>query len=241
MDDLLDLVLDAHGGSGRWSDVSTLTAKVAAGGPFWKLRGLPDLFPDETVIVDARREQVFFICWIGFGRSLTFDTEPERVTLLDARGRVMRSLVNPRPTYACHDESAPWDVLQAGYFLGYAMWNYLNTPFLLTYSGVHVREISPHQEDGQAWRRLLATFPAHMATHSSEQIFYFGGDGLLRRVDYAVDINAGARFADYAGDYQSFAGLAFPTRRRVYARHPDGAVDRTSAEITLDIHDITIA
>jgi hypothetical protein len=90
----------------------------------------------------------------------------------------MRSLVNPRPAYACYNESAPWDVLQAGYFLGYAMWNYLNTPFLLTYPGVHVREISPHQEDGQAWRRLLVTFPAGIATHSAEQIFYFGGDGL---------------------------------------------------------------
>ena len=35
--------------------------------------------------------------------------------------------------------------------------------------------------------------------------------------------------------------LAFPTRRRVYARHPDGTVDQTLAEITLDIHNIAIA
>jgi hypothetical protein len=29
------------------------------------------------------------------------------------------------------------------------MWNYLTTPFLLTYPGVQTREISPWQEDGQ--------------------------------------------------------------------------------------------
>ena len=49
MNDLLDYVLDAHGGLNRWSGVSTLTAKLAADGPFWKLRGFPDAFGDEPV------------------------------------------------------------------------------------------------------------------------------------------------------------------------------------------------
>ena len=35
MNDLLDFVLDAHGGLKRWSGVSTVTAKLAVGGPFW--------------------------------------------------------------------------------------------------------------------------------------------------------------------------------------------------------------
>ena len=35
MNDLLDFVLDAHGGLKRWSGVSTLTVKLAVGGPFW--------------------------------------------------------------------------------------------------------------------------------------------------------------------------------------------------------------
>ena len=34
MNDLLDFVLDAHGGLKRWSGVSTLTVKLAVGGPF---------------------------------------------------------------------------------------------------------------------------------------------------------------------------------------------------------------
>ena len=241
MNDLLDLVLDAHGKLDRWSDVSTLTAKLATEGPFWRLRGFPDAFLGETVTVAARREQVFFTPWIVAGHSLAFDTGPERVTLRDARGRVIRSLVDPRPTYAGYDQLSPWDALQVGYFFGYAIWNYLTTPFMLTCPGVHVREISSRQEDGQTWRRLLVTFPAAIASHSTEQIFYFGNDGLLRRVDYAVDINDGARIADYAAGYQSFGGLTFPTRRRIYGRNPDGTADQTLAEITVDIHDIAIA
>jgi hypothetical protein len=42
MSDLLDLALDAHGGLKRWSGVRTLTAKLAAGGPFWGQQGFPD-------------------------------------------------------------------------------------------------------------------------------------------------------------------------------------------------------
>jgi hypothetical protein len=42
MSDLLDLVLEAHGGLERWSGVSALTAKLAVGGPFWEQLGFPD-------------------------------------------------------------------------------------------------------------------------------------------------------------------------------------------------------
>jgi hypothetical protein len=36
MNDLLDAVLNAHGGLGRRSEASPSTAKPAAGGPFWR-------------------------------------------------------------------------------------------------------------------------------------------------------------------------------------------------------------
>jgi hypothetical protein len=70
------------------------------------------------------------------------------------------------------------------------LWNYLTTPFLLAYPSVQVREISPWQQHDQTWRRLRATFPASITTHSAEQVFYFGDDGLLRRLDYTVEADA---------------------------------------------------
>ena len=241
MNDLLDFVLDAHGGLNRWSDVSTLTAKLAAGGPFWGLKGFPDAFLDETLTIDTRRQHAVFTPWAAPGQTLTFDTGPERVTLQTADGQAIDSRTSPRSSYAGDDPSSPWDVLQVGYFLSYAMWNYLTIPFLLTYPGVQAREISPWQEDGQTWRRLHATFPASITTHSAGQVFYFGADGLLRRLDYTVEVNAGVPVAHYTEGYKTFDGLAFPTRRRVYRRNPGSTPDRSLAAITLDIHDITAA
>jgi hypothetical protein len=52
MSDLLDLALDAHGGLKRWSGVRILTAKLAAGGPFWGQQGFPDA--EGLVVPDAR-------------------------------------------------------------------------------------------------------------------------------------------------------------------------------------------
>jgi hypothetical protein len=241
MNDLLDLVLDAHGGLNRWSGVSTLTATLAADGPFWKLRGFPHAFGDETLTIDVRRQHAVFTPWTAAGRTLTFDTEPERVTLHDSGGQLVDSLADPRSSYAGYDLFSRWNALQVGYFLSYAMWNYLTTPFLLTYPGVQTREIGPWQEDGQSWRRLHVTFPAAIATHNPEQVFYFGDDGLLRRLDYTVEVNANAQIAHYTEGYKTFDGLAFPTQRRVYRRNPDGTPDRSLTAITLDISDITIA
>jgi hypothetical protein len=241
MNDLLDLVLVALGGLNRWSGVSTLTATLAAGGPFWKLRGFPDAFGDETLTIDARRQHAVFTPWTAAGRTLTFDTEPERVTLHDSGGQLVDSLADPRSSYAGYDLFSPWNALQVGYFLSYAMWNYLTTPFLLTYPGVQTRQINPWREDGQTWRVLHVTFPPTIATHHPEQLFYFGDDGLLRRLDYIVDVNANAKIAHYTEGYKTFDGLAFPTRRRVYRRNPDGTPDRSLTAITLDIGDISIA
>ena len=235
MSDLLDLVLGAHGGLKRWLGVRTLTAKVAVGGPFWGQQGFPDAFLDETLTIDVRRQHAIFTPWTAAGQSLTFDTDPERVVLQTADGQTIDSRTSPG-SYADHDPHSRWDALQVGYFLSYGMWNFLTTPFLLAYPGVQVREISPWQEDGQTWRLLQATFPASITTHSAEQVFYFGDDGLLRRVDYTVEADGGRAAHDTEG-YRTFDGLAF----RTYRRNPDGTPDRSVTAITLDIHGITAA
>ena len=241
MNDLLEFVLDAHGGRKRWSDVKTLTTELAVGGPFWKLRGFPDAFLEETLEIDLRRQHAVFHPWIAPDHSLTFDVAPERVTLQTADSRTIDTRLNPRSSYAGYDLYTPWDALQLGYFLSYAMWNYLTTPYLFTYPGVQSREIGPWLERGETWRRLHVTFPDTIATHTAEQVFYFGEDGLLRRLDYTVDVNANAVVAHYTEEQKTFGGLVFPTRRLVYLRNPDGTPDRSLTAITIDIHDIAIA
>jgi hypothetical protein len=70
--------------------------------------------------------------------------------------------------------------------------------------------------------RLKVTFPLEIATHSTEQVFYFDKEGLLRRQDYNVDVLGGAPSANYASEYKKFSGLVIPTRHRVYRCRPDG-------------------
>jgi hypothetical protein len=59
-------------------------------------------------------------------------------------------------------------------------------------------------------------------------------------VDYTVEADGG-RAAHYTEGYKTFDELAFPTRRQVYRRNPDGTPDRSLTAITLDIDDITAA
>ena len=42
------------------------------------------------------------------------------------------------------------------------------------------------------WRPLRVSFPNGIASHSREQISYFGPDGSLRRHDYRVEVMGGA-------------------------------------------------
>jgi hypothetical protein len=104
---------------------------------------------------------------------------------------------DPRASFAGYEITTPWDALQVGYFISYACWNYLTAPFLFTYPGVETRELEPWQEDGETWRRLHVTFPRSIATHSTEQVFYYGADFMQRRMDYAVEVNGDVLVAQY--------------------------------------------
>jgi hypothetical protein len=52
-----------------------------------------------------------------------------------------------------------------GHFNGYAMWTYLNTPFLMALPGFQVEEIEPWREGEETWRVLRVTFPAEIESH----------------------------------------------------------------------------
>jgi hypothetical protein len=71
-----------------------------------------------------------------------------------------------------------------------------SSPSSRTYPGA--RGPRDHSVGGRwpAWGGPHATFPAVTATYAAEQVFYFGDDGLLRRLDYTVDVGAGALAAE---------------------------------------------
>ena len=69
-------------------------------------------------------------------------------------------------------------------------------PFLFARSDFVTQETGPWHENGQTWRRLLVTYPDTIVAHTRQQTCYFDDAGLLRRLDYSVDIPGGI-FPDY--------------------------------------------
>ncbi len=85
------------------------------------------------------------------------------------------------------------------------------------------------------------TFPEEVKSHTREQIFCFGPDGLLRRHDYTVDILGGATGLNYASNYLEVDGLMFPTRRRVFAYRGDYELVPEPLLVAVDISRITLS
>jgi hypothetical protein len=170
--------------------------------------------------VHCHRQYVVYTLFNSSERCSVYTPSLTAIETID--GKIVESRENPRAAFEGHVVETQWDNLHLVYFSGYAMWTYLTSPFLLKMPNVRTEEIEPWDEQGHVWRRLKATFLPEIATHSTEQVFYFDKDGLLRRQDYNVDVLGGAPSANYASEYKEFSGLVIPTRRRVYRRRPDG-------------------
>lgn len=242
MDKLLSQVLEAHGGLDRWRQVSTLTAHLSAGGPFWAARGWPDILADATVTLDTHRERITFTPFSGAQRRSTFSVEPERIVISTGNGDLVEERTQPRQSFPTEFDplSTRWDAVQVAYFTSCAMWNYLTAPFVFTFPGVEAREIDAWREAGETWRRLAVTFPPSIVNHNPDQVFYYDEDFMQRRMDYSPEVTGRPPIAHYTHDPKTFDGFAFPTRRLVHRHDENGIADQSLAVITLALDEITL-
>jgi hypothetical protein len=165
---------------------------------------------------------------------------PRRLCLESTDGDLQAAWDNPRSHFDGQSYESPWAPLHAVYFASYAIWTYFTSPFLCTYPGFTTEEIEPWLEQGEVGRRLKVTFPEYVASHTKEQITYFGSDGLMRRHDYVVEILQGATGANYPLAYKSFQGIKVPTARRIYAYDHANKMIPEPLLITIDIADVTL-
>ncbi len=165
--------------------------------------------------------------------------EPDRIVIETTAGDLIEARDDPIAHFAGQAEQTPWDDIDVAYFSGEALWTYLTTPFLFSYPGFSVHEDpEPWHEDGEEWGRLRVTFPDEIASHTREQLFYFGPDGLLRRHDYTVDILGDTAGANYAMDLREVDGIVVPTKRRIYGYQVDHQVVREPVLVSIDIGEI---
>jgi hypothetical protein len=236
MNKLAEQAIDVHGGLERWNRFTTLSAHLVQGGALWAAKGKAGVLVDPIVTVDLRNEKASHWPFGSPDRRSRF--EPQRVAIEDANGKVLDELLQPRAFFKGHADT--WSNLQLAYFAGYAMWTYLNIPFLLARPGVESEEVESWTESGETWRRLKVRFPVDIATHSTEQTLYFDRQGLLRRQDYTVEVDGTAGAAHYVHDHKEFSGIVFPTKRRVFRRQPDGRPAPEPLIISIDLDRIVL-
>jgi hypothetical protein len=238
---LLDEVLAAHGGLERWRAVTALTAHGSFGG-LLRSRLPGNRMADVTVRVQVAEQHAVFDGFPGEDQRAVFDRGEVRIETHD--GELIKSRRNARAAFAGRSglrRNLRWDALDAAYFAGYAWWNYLTTPFLLTREGLTVTEGDASPAAAQHWRRLEVSFPPDIHTHSPRQTFHVDSAGLIRRHDYiAQPVGRWAHAAHYCSDHRRIAGLVFPTRRRVRPRGPGGRSLRKPILVALDIDRIEI-
>lgn len=238
MSDLLEKVLNVHGGLDNWRQVRAIDFRLTLRGvalEFKQQQGLRDML----VKIDTQRARTLITPFPSAGSRGIF--ADGRVTIETDAGVKTSGLDEPRRSFEGLDRQSSWTVQQFLYFIGYALQNYMTMPFLLAGDGVHCEEIAPHEEHGEQWRVLKATFPPGLHMHCSEQKFYFNDAGYLVRNDYAPDVSRGSA-AHYTFDHKNFDGFIFPTHRRVVFRDEKNHTHLTGPSIfKLDIESIVVS
>jgi hypothetical protein len=236
MSDLLNLAVEAHGGLERWSKMKAIKVEASITGAIWYVKGKGD-FLKNVVLTAETRNECLTVDFPGQDRRAVF--EPSRIVIETAGGILIEARDNPEKSFEGQQRETPWDDIDVVYFVGEALWTYLNTPFLYTYDGFTTEEITSIKVDGETWRRLKVIFPDSVKSHTREQISCFGPDGLLRRHDYTVDILGGATGLNYASDYRNVDGIIVPTKRRVYAYKGDYQLVKEPLLVAIDMGEIT--
>lgn len=235
MNGLLSSAIDAHGGLKHWRELRNGMATMVSGGELLD-RKAPQA-PEPRRMTIALHDQFASVTPFG-GPDRRSSFRRDRVAIETTAGEVVAERVNPRESFAGHDLDTVWDPLERAYFNGYAMWIYLNAPFLFSMPGVVAEEIEPLKEKGETWRGLRVTLPPNVTSHSKVQDFYFGEDFLMRRQDYTLDVAGGCNVANYALDVASFDGLLIPTKRRAYLCNEQYRVLYDRLLIWIDMSDI---
>lgn len=236
MNELLEKIIQAHGGFDLWSAHDKVEATVVNGGGFFRFKGMPQDTLSRTLTVWLHKPRVT-LSNIGAPNQM-FVFTPERVAIETTSGDVVAERSSPREAFAGHQMHTPWDPLHLTYFSGEAFWTYFTVPFLLAEESVRITEIEPWQEGAETWRVLRAEFPSSIDTHNYVQDFFFGEDLMLRRHDYNVNVAGGFGAAQLVSDYVKADGFSVPTKRRAHTRSPDRHPIPEMLMVSIDISDI---
>lgn len=202
--ELLDEILDAHGGAARWRELTALRVSLRCRGDVLSAHGQADAFARcEAVLATDEPWLVVTPFHAGRGYFRSDCVWHER----DAAG------VAARERQAAPLPLGEWDALDALAFAGPWFWRELCAPYTLLHPALELQELAPLRRGDGWWRRLRAAGPDGEAVYSVDE------RGLLCRRDGYCELLSAAVVTTFA-DYRGFDGLLLPTRRRVLPRAP---------------------
>jgi hypothetical protein len=239
---LLDQAIEAAGGLERWNSASEIFVDLDSGGRAFEMRWRRGALRNVTGTVTTAEPSTLYAPYPTAGQRGIF--EPDRVRIETESGELVAERTDPRAAFSGRAglrRNIWWDRLDLLYFAGYALWNYMAFPFMLTRPGFEVSEGEPLESDGQTWRRLEVRFPPGFPAHCPEQAYYLDSDGLLRRNDYTAEpFGNWARAIHLTDDHRDFDGLVVPTRRRVHPRLPNGKPLRAVTIVWIDVKSVVL-
>jgi hypothetical protein len=238
MEDLLSKVIQAHGGLEQWNKFNKVQVSMVSNGKLFDIQELP-WDPQPKEVVANLHEQQLSVFPFGAPDHKTNFTSG-RIAIETENGEVIKERTGSPKEIQRHMMGHKWDELDRANFNGYARWTYLNTPFLMILPGFQVTEVESWQEGEDTWRCLEVIFPPSIASHSTNQKFYFGEDYLLRRHDYSVDVARDSNFkaAQYVYDIIEVSGIRLPTKRRAYREGKDRRPETDEIMVGIDITNV---
>jgi hypothetical protein len=237
--EFLRRIIDHHGGQERWQKINKLVIYARSSGMALPLRFKFKAFRDYAAEISTKEPRVIITPHPVHGNRGGF--YKDTVWIESAAGQLLEKRERSRQAFGDLRHKLWWDNLDAMYFAGYALWNYLTTPFMLLQQGMQIDEIGKWQEGNEEWHRLRVLFPETVPTHCQEQIFYFDDEGQLRRHDYTAEVfGKWARAAHYCTAHRKYGGFLFPTHRTVYPRNKVGFANRSITLVHIEIDDIDI-
>ncbi|HEY2153378.1 MAG TPA: hypothetical protein VGH34_21405 [Vicinamibacterales bacterium] len=233
---IVEAAINRHGGSDAWLAFEQLRVEcVRFTGIVRLVKGQGRTFSLPRVfVIDPHAQRTAFLDYPTSGSTTVY--AGGTVSLIDAAsGRELERRERYRARFnSVRARLAQWSDLDVAYFLGYSQANYHAYPFVLpTLAFIAQRS---YRRERAAWEALTLEYPASFDCHSRRQIFHFDATGLLRRVDYHVEIvGRASTSAHFYEDYVSVGGILFPRKRRIVARFLRLAVGLNLISLDLEL------
>lgn len=217
-DSLLQRISDAHGGFNRWQQVESVRLNINIFGPILMTRFKSPWLPNIAANIFTDKPYVSFYDFPETGMTSIFDGFD--VYIYNANDKIISERNFRHDLSLITKPRLRWDHEDLVYFLGYALWNYICSPFIFNSAQFNCIEGEDWvKKDGSRLNTLNVRFPSSIPCHSREQTFYYNQQGLLERNDYSTNMFSPlVRGTQYCSAHKSVDGFIFPTKRSVFPR-----------------------